>query len=349
MRFRPLCIDYHARAQEIIITERDYNSRRAAQSLLSHRHAEDRMDDEDESPRHHDFDDDLFVLNDEDGENREPSNSVSNGHDEKYSVDNSPSKSNDRHATRQEGSNANAPRSSANGILSIIALLGPAIHPSECALRSVSPVTRGPIRGRILPVDETIPAMESIEMHAKIGKEQFQRDISSLGGGKSRQQSFIDDASMFLQSRYSTVDHPMQIMDEDKSNHPAEDGNDTIELTRAPSFPPSKLLRHEPEDLAKIQSLKSLQMMTNFSNEVINQMEPRQRKSSSQSLHLVCKEKQSEADLSAEPKLSFMSCEMAEVYNNDFALNKNVLSLTSFFDDCHGGLADYGTVSTFHV
>jgi hypothetical protein len=34
MRFRPLCVDYHARAQEIIATDRDIHARRMAALLL---------------------------------------------------------------------------------------------------------------------------------------------------------------------------------------------------------------------------------------------------------------------------------------------------------------------------
>eukprot|EP00984_Skeletonema_dohrnii_P015221 scaffold6532_cov106-Skeletonema_dohrnii-CCMP3373.AAC.3 len=358
MKFRPLCIDYHARAQEIIITERDYNSRRAAQSLLSHRPSE-------LSPRHHDddTDDQSLVLNDEDVENRKPSNSLLNSsidgnvdHRKYHPVDTS--KSNERQPTRREDSIANAPRSSAHGNRSITAVFGPTIPPSECALRKISPVTRGPIRGRLLPVAETITAMESIfGLHAKIGEEIFQRGIfSSLRGGcESRQQqqqqqqhSFIDDAAMFLQSGYTTIDHPMQIMDETNIS----DDNaavDTIELTNAPYSPPYKLLRHEPDDLTKIQSLKSLQIsnVANFASEVIKLMEPRRsssrRKTTECGLHKVGKEKPT---LSAKPKLSIASCEqMDEMYNNDFAPNKNVHSLTSFYEDCHGGLDDCRSVS----
>ena len=34
MKFRPLCVDYHARAQEILSTERDIRARRAALCVL---------------------------------------------------------------------------------------------------------------------------------------------------------------------------------------------------------------------------------------------------------------------------------------------------------------------------
>ena len=42
MKFRPLCIDYHAREQEIVATERDTHARRTALRTLP-----------DPSPRHH--------------------------------------------------------------------------------------------------------------------------------------------------------------------------------------------------------------------------------------------------------------------------------------------------------
>lgn len=350
MKFRPLRIDYHARAQEIIITERNYNSRRAAQSLLSHRRSEDL------SPCHHDVDDidESFVLNDEDEENRNPSSSLiinidgDFNHRKYHPVD---SKSNERPASaRQEGSIASAPRSSAhNGNRSIPSVFGPTIHPSECELRKISPVTKGPIRGRLLPVPETIPAMERIiGLHAKIGGDQFRRNIFSSfeGDGESRRQqrSFIDDAAMFLQSGYTTVEHhPMQIMDEANNSFNVE-AADTIELANAPYSPPYKLLRHEPDDITKIQSLKSLQITNtaDFASEVIKLMEPRRRSSPNTECGLpkVVKERPT---LSAKPRLTFIPCEVDE--NSDFVLNKNELSLTSLYEDCHGRLDDFGNVS----
>ena len=348
MKFRPLRIDYHARAQEIIITERDYNSRRAAQSLLSHRCS----DDFSRHHRHHDDDvNEPFVFNDEDGENRKPSSSLDNDatgnidHRKYHSIDTS--KSNE---TRREGSIANVPCSSAhNGNQSITSVFGPTIPPSECILRDISPVTKGPIRGRLLPVPETIPALGSIiGLHAKIGGDQFQRNniFSSFeGDGESRQQqrSFIDDATMFLQSGYTTIDHhPMQIMDE--TNNINVEAMDTIELANAPFSPPYKLLRHEPDDLTKIQSLKSLQIsnVADFANEVIKMMEPRRSScpNTESGLRNVVKERPT---LSAKPRLTFTSCETDK--NNDFVLNKNELSLKSFYEDCHCGLDDFGNVS----
>ncbi len=348
MKFRPLRIDYHARAQEIIITERDYNTRRAAQSLLSHRRSDDF------SPRHHDDDDieEPFVLNDEDGENRKPSNSLNNNIDgnidhRKYHPVNT--KSNERPAARQEGSIANAPRSSAhNSNRSITSVFGPTIHPSDCELRKISPVTKGPIRGRLLPVPETIPAMgRIIGLHAKIGGDQLRRSIFSSfeGDGEARRQqcSFIDDATMFLQSGYKTIaHHPMQIVDE-ASNINVE-AMDTIELANAPYSPPYKLLRHEPDDITKIQSLKSLQISNtaDFASKVLKLMEPRRRSSMNTECGLrnVVKERPT---LSAKPRLTFISCEVDK--NDDFVLNKNELTLGSFYEDCHGGLDDFGNVS----
>lgn len=34
-------------------------------------------------------------------------------------------------------------------------MLGPAVHPDECVLRPISPVTKGPVRNRLLPVDDS--------------------------------------------------------------------------------------------------------------------------------------------------------------------------------------------------
>ena len=97
-------------------------------------------------------------------------------------------------------------------------------------------------------------------------------------------------------------------------------------------------MRHEPDDLTKIQSLKSLQIsnVADFANEVIKMMEP--RRSTECGLRNVVKERPT---LSAKPRLTFTSCETDK--NNDFVLNE--ISLASFFEDCHGGLYDFGNVS----
>ena len=355
MRFRPLCIDYHARAEEIIITERDYNSRQAAESLLSHRRLE-----ESSPPRHHDDDGDIdetFVWNDEDEENRKPSNSLNNNvdgtvNDRKCQEVDTSKSSNERPASRRL-SIANAPRSSTHGNRSISAVFGPTIPPSECSLRNIPPVTKGPIRGRLLPVSEITPVIGSIiGLHAKIGEEQFQRDNNFTSfdrSNKSHQQrhSFLDDASMFLQSGYTVIDHPMQVMNETNSSINLE-AVDTIELTNnAPDSPPYyKLLRHEPEDLTKIQSLKSIQLssVANFASEVIKLMDP-PRSSSLRSKTTECalqKVLKERPTLSAKPKLSFISCDMNN--KNDFE-SKNNRSLASFFEDCHGEMDDFGNVS----
>ena len=384
MRFRPLCIDYHSRAQEIIITERGYTSRWAEQSLISHHLGDDddvsdneKKDDDDarsvdccaddDNDRldfsTHQYDDD-FVLNDE---NKDPSNSENAvPRMEKYHsvVDNYyPTKSNDDRPQKthhQLGgmSNANSSRSSKTqrSILSIMTLLGPATDSKKIGMRAPSPtLTRGPIRGQILPViDGTIPAMEQIEMHAKIGQEKCQTDVilpTTLKDCGSNERSFIDDATMFLRSGYSTIsEHSMPRSDQ---NIICDDAVLEDTIPSSSSFKPLVLLRHEPEDLEKIQKFKSLQMLESLNNsasEIMKQMEaPR--------LRLRCNTPTNTVErglllhggltLSAKPpNLCLVTNEkLVEMHSNDFDPNKNALTLVSFYDDCHGGLASLGSVS----
>jgi hypothetical protein len=379
MRFRPLCIDYHSRAQEIIITERGYTSRWAEQSLISHHLGDDdvseKKDDDDARSVDccaddnddrldfltHQYDDD-FVLNDE---NKDPSNSE-NAVPRKYHsvVDNNyPTKSNDDRPqkTHQLGSigNPKSPCSSKTqrSILSIMTMLGPAADSKKIGMRAPSPtLTRGPIRGQILPVnDGTIPAMEQIEMHAKIGTEKCQKGIvlptTTLKECGSNDRSFIDDATMFLRSGYSTIsEHPMPRSDQ---NIICDDAVLEGAAPSSSSFEPLVLLRHEPEDLEKIQKFKSLQVLESVNNsasEIMKQMEtPR--------LRLRCNTPTNTVEpglllhsgltLSAKPpNLCLVTNEkLIEMHSNDFDPNKNALTLVSFYDDCHGGLAGLGSVS----
>lgn len=384
MRFRPLCIDYHSRAQEIIITERGYTSRWAEQSLISHHLGDDgnvsdneKQDDDDDARSvdysgddddrldfsTHDYDDG-FVLNDE---NKDPSNGENAlPRMEKYhSVEhNYPSKSNDdrpqtTHYQLGGIGNANSSRSSKTqrSILSIMALLGPAADSKKIGMRAPSPtLTRGPIRGQILPVDDgTIPAMEQIEMHAKIGQEKSQMDIippSTSEDCRSNERSFIDDATMFLRSGYSTIsEHPMPRSDQ---NTICDDAvlEDTVPSSSS-SFEPLVLLRHEPEDLIKIQKFKSLQMLESLKNsasEIMKQMEaPRLRLRCNTPTNTIERGLllHSGPTSAKPPNLCLVTNEkLVEMHSNDFDPNKNALTLVSFYDDCHGRLAGLGSVST---
>ena len=65
--------------------------------------------------------------------------------------------------------------------------------------------------------------------------------------------SFIDDATMFLRSGYSTIsEHPMPRSDQ---NIICDDVVLEDTIPSSSSFKPLVLLRHEPEDLEKIQKL----------------------------------------------------------------------------------------------
>lgn len=173
-KLRPLCIDFRSRAQEIYITERDEHVRRAASCMLSHRMASSSSSSALERRRHQDESRGEVNGYDEEAEN--------NQHDDPV----------DRFETRVVNS-VDINSTSTNEqqrIQSILSLLGPAVHPSECALRSISPVTKGPIRNKILPIDNIegrgCVLVDLVERNEEIMGRKFNDVLASLESGRSR-------------------------------------------------------------------------------------------------------------------------------------------------------------------
>ena len=163
MIFRPLCIDYRSRAQEVCAVERDAHARRAARSLLPH-------------PHHH-----------RDGTSRQ---AECNQH---VSAAESMTRQDENHdcsnTNMEDNYRSNSHRhltSKTPSLRTIYELLGPAVHPSECALRDIEPVTRGPIRGKKHTMNVKPVLQEFVAEHDRIMQGELKGVVMSLESGRSR-------------------------------------------------------------------------------------------------------------------------------------------------------------------
>ncbi|KAL7510463.1 hypothetical protein ACHAXN_007709 [Cyclotella atomus] len=182
---------------------------------------------------------------------------------------------------------------------SIYSLLGPAVHPSECALRSISPVSKGPIRGVILPVQKNSgPFLEElIDQYERIKGEERKSVVLALESGRSRFQEPLlleeEDERDFFGSGGGDFEcdenlfHETMMVFYSKDNHPNEssDGCITVkrdnmannasrqEPIRAPLF-----IRHQPPDLNRIHQLKNLRARgenSSFADALCNMFQPK--------------------------------------------------------------------------
>ncbi|KAL3766817.1 hypothetical protein ACHAW5_009709 [Stephanodiscus triporus] len=73
-------------------------------------------------------------------------------------------------------------------ILKCMDMLGRAVHPSECAFRSIAPVTKGPIRGYKIPIKQQLPETlaEITKLYSDHVDKKFNAVIASLETGRSR-------------------------------------------------------------------------------------------------------------------------------------------------------------------
>mmetsp|Transcript_44019 Transcript_44019/g.79003 ORF Transcript_44019/g.79003 Transcript_44019/m.79003 type:complete len:399 (+) Transcript_44019:73-1269(+) len=319
MKFRPLCIDYHARAQEIVATERDSHARRTALRTLpnpSPRHRPnsrcedgiglDRGDASSEYCGKENQNGSVSTGNDGDGdelrgipdENGRPA-------DETAVQSNERGDSLERPTETAAGTNGGV-ENSRRRIQSIMKMLGPAVHPSECAFRSIAPVTKGPVRGRKLPVATLKPLEGMTEIHPDHVEKKRNAVIGSMESGRSRFNSSSNGVFAFLSkdsfhngrdkthrgSKDTTFVDTMKIVyARSRSSHNSEDSY----LDRDPEkeialktqiwsqhvknlpMPESLYLKHEPEDLTKIYRLKSLRSSatTTFANEISRTFRPK--------------------------------------------------------------------------
>ena len=190
---------------------------------------------------------------------------------------------------------------SKNRIQSILQLLGPAIHPSECAFRSIGPVTKGPVRGHILPVASTNsnPLEELTRQHPVHVEQKQDAVFGALESGRSRFDSSNDDIIALLSMESTTQNDcsnrgmmmnlkslkddttfvdTMKIVytqgsSNDHANSPGPNQNDYEKENALKTqiwsqhisnlhMPKSIYLQHEPEDLNTIYRLKSLRSST---------------------------------------------------------------------------------------
>ena len=173
--------------------------------------------------------------------------------------------------------------------------LGPAIHPSECAFRPISPVTRGPVRGKLIPIAVSEPLGEITKLYSNLVERKLDVVIASLECGGSRFDSSSDDISLPFSSReliYRGIEHnDNSFIDTMRIEYGRDDHQDmtsclnnldpekeNVLITKqiwtqhvnGMSMPKSIFLRQEPEDLDKIYSLKSHRFSdtTSFASDV---------------------------------------------------------------------------------
>jgi hypothetical protein len=257
MIFRPLCIDYQSRAQEIILSERDAQARQAAASLLPHR----------SMARHNRKD---ALESNRDGERS-------------LSVD--------------ENSNPT------NSLREIFQALGPAVHPSECALRDIEPFATSLLDDKLKQGPTNKPILQEMAgMYDKIMTEKRRDVVMSLESGRSRFWE-VDIPSLMLEAPSEEGESPTvagSITEEDTLFHEtmmvflSRDENissDSMDMP-AVSFARRKksmewnlpttthtaplFIRHQPPDLTRIHQLKNMRErdLVSFGDDLIHMFRP---------------------------------------------------------------------------
>lgn len=195
-------------------------------------------------------------------------------------------------------------------ICEIINTLGPAVHPSECAFRPVAPVTKGPIRGRKLPLvrsllssleaitqlysDHVDKALDGVVGALESGRWRFDSPINAdvfafassddITQNRQRDTTFLSTMKIEYSSTssilYSSPD-PYQEMEASLKSQIW-----THHLTNLPMPTTTCRMRHEPDDLAAIYSCTSQRSFdtSNFASAVTISFGPHLRwtKNSSQ-------------------------------------------------------------------
>ena len=322
MIFRPLCIDYHSRAQEIVALEAV--SRRSALRMLPPNNNNKNNPSSNctlmEQERHcGDNGVDCLEKNVDsydDGSDNSSDGGGGGGIEDENALrqaNNNNNTSNNNNNNNSDGKETTKARTSNNGdmdnsmtrIQSIMNMLGPAVQPSECAFRSIAPVTKGPVRGNILPIHTNNKPLEEITMHYSNNEEnkQLNNVIQGLESGRSRFDNgsgsnniftlpMPDDNDGLLQD--TTFVDTMKIVfsnDNGKSPSHGSSGSNSLEKENCTinssqkkivwaqhvnnlPMPKSIYLKHEPEDedLDKIYRLKSLRSSaivgTSFASQV---------------------------------------------------------------------------------
>ena len=317
MIFRPLCIDYHSRAQEIVALEA-VSRRSALRMLLPNNNNENNPSSnrtlmEMEQERHCGYNGvDCLEKNVDSCDDGSDNNQQSGMEDEnvlRQANNNNTSNNNNcdgKETTKARTSNNDDMDNSMTRIQSIMNMLGPAVQPSECAFRSIAPVTKGPVRGNILPIHTKNKPLEEITKHYSNNEEnkQLNNVIQGLESGRSRFDNGSGSNNIFtvpmpdaddneLLQDTTFVDTMRIVFSNDNgkspshgssSNNSLEKENCTINSSQKKivwaqhvnnlPMPKSIYLKHEPEDedLDKIYRLKSLRSSaivgTSFASQV---------------------------------------------------------------------------------
>ncbi|KAL3822599.1 hypothetical protein ACHAXA_006384, partial [Cyclostephanos tholiformis] len=305
MKFRPLCIDYHSRAREIVATKREILAHRIALRSLPNlsstpcdrRRGTSQSEDSigpaggrgdpplgsgekktDSTPRANDgrIDDIDYETTVKVHERLDESNVDSLGLAQQSNADAN---------KRRDGSRAR--------ILWCMDMLGAAVHPSECTFRSIEPVTNGPVRGNKIPIAQELPKL--LADNAKLYSDQVDKKldavIASLETGRSRFDStsghvFGVSSDEPMQSGFYEVPHRATFAETMKVVYGRTSGfcdfddscldldpdqenalNSQIWTQHVNDMPTttSIYLRHDPDDFAKVYSLQSLISCANTS------------------------------------------------------------------------------------
>ena len=317
MIFRPLCIDYHSRAQEIVALEA-VSRRSALRMLLPNNNIENNPSSNRTMEQRHCGDNgvDCLEKNVDSYDDGSDNNQQSGMEDEdvlRQANNNNTSISNNnnnncdgKETTKARTSNNDDMDNSMTRIQSIMNMLGPAVQPSECAFRSIAPVTKGPVRGNILPIHTNNKPLEEITKHYSNNEEnkQLNNVIQGLESGRSRFDNGSGSNNIFtvpmpdaddneLLQDTTFVDTMRIVFSNDNGKSPShgssrsnslEKENCTINSSQKKivwaqhvnnlPMPKSIYLKHEPEDedLDKIYRLKSLRSSaivgTSFASQV---------------------------------------------------------------------------------
>lgn len=169
-------------------------------------------------------------------------------------------------------------------IQTIMTLLGPAVHPSEMAYRSIEPLTKGPMRGKLLSIPPEQQCNNMKVLTDLLSKNNSQsstsrKQFSSSGGGEIS--GLLESGrSRLIQNNSTSSDNnelastsfvdTMSIIynNNDKGNNDKENTQMiwNQHVNNLP-IPKSIYLKHDSEDdLDKIHALKSLRMTNSSTN-----------------------------------------------------------------------------------
>ena len=162
-----------------------------------------------------------------------------------------------------------AAENSTSRIQTLMALLGPAVHPSECAFRSIDPVTKGPVLGNKLPVSSGNNTLKEITKLLCCSSDKYNKENTN---GNNIGRLLESGRSRFAQHNYylhdTTFVDTMNIVHNGKE----EKEKDATALQMIWSqhinnlpMPKSIYLTQEPDNLDKIYR-QSSSNGTNFTN-----------------------------------------------------------------------------------